>query len=174
MPARISAAWAIWWRPRSFLTASGERIEKTGEQLRYGYRHSALQGGNLIVISARLALVSGDHDTIRAKMARLEEKRTSRQPTRCHTAGSTFKNEPDIAAGKLIDRAGCKGHRIGGAEVSEKHANFIITHPDATAADIRNLAHWMHRRVREAFDRDLHMEVEILGDWSGWLPAEEW
>ncbi|MHB9131274.1 MAG: UDP-N-acetylmuramate dehydrogenase [Armatimonadota bacterium] len=157
----------------TFLTASGERIEKTGDQLSYGYRHSALQGGNLIVLSARLKLTPGEKDAIRAKMARLEEKRTSRQPTRCRTAGSTFKNLPDIAAGKLIDRAGCKGHQIGGAEVSTKHANFIIAHPEATASDIRNLANWMHRRVREVHDRELEMEVEIIGDWGGWSPDEE-
>ncbi|HEX2951240.1 MAG TPA: UDP-N-acetylmuramate dehydrogenase [Armatimonadota bacterium] len=158
----------------TFLTISGEPIEKSGDQLAYGYRCSALQGGNLIVVSARLKLTAGERDAILAKMARLEEKRTSRQPTRCHTAGSTFKNQPDIAAGKLIDRAGCKGHRIGGAEVSEKHANFIIAHPGATASDIRNLAHWMHHSVQREFDRDLHMEVEIIGDWSDWLPSEPW
>ena len=106
-------------------------------------------------------------------MARLELKRTSRQPTKCHTAGSTFKNFEDIAAGKLIDRACCKGHRFGGAEVSEKHANFIVSHPGATASDIRNLANFMHRRVREEFGRDLHLEIEIIGDWSGWTPIEQ-
>jgi len=152
----------------SFMTISGERLEKRCDQLAYGYRCSALQQSNLIVLSARLTLVPGIRESILAKMERLEAKRTSRQPTRCHTAGSTFKNETDIAAGKLIDRAGCKGYRIGGAEVSTKHANFIIAHPEATAADIRHLALWMRNRVREAFDRDLQMEVEMIGDWSAW------
>ncbi|HEY3415386.1 MAG TPA: hypothetical protein VGM23_00760, partial [Armatimonadota bacterium] len=58
-------------------------------------------------------------------------------------------------------------------EVSEKHANFIIAHPGATASDIRNLANWMHRRVREEHDRDLHMEIELVGDWDGWQADEE-
>jgi UDP-N-acetylmuramate dehydrogenase len=157
-----------------FMTLSGERLEKNRDQLAYGYRASALQGSNLVVLSTRLRLVPGDRAAILAKMSRLEEKRTSRQPTRCHTAGSTFKNPPDIAAGKLIDRAGCKGHRIGGAEVSEKHANFIIAHHGVTAVDIRNLAYWMHHRVREEFARDLVMEIEIVGDWGGWTPDEAW
>lgn len=157
----------------TFLTLAGECLEKTNCELCYGYRHSALQDGQLVVLEARLKLATGERNTILAKMARLEEKRTSRQPTRCHTAGSTFKNLPDIAAGKLIDRAGCKGYRIGGAEVSEKHANFIIAHPEATASDIRNLANWMHRRVREEHGRELEMEVEIIGDWSNWVAAEE-
>ena len=156
-----------------FLTLAGERVTRAGVDLCYGYRHSALQSGELVVLSARLKLLPGERAAILAKMARLEEKRTTRQPTRCRTAGSTFKNQPDIAAGKLIDRAGCKGHRIGGAEVSDKHANFIIATPGATASDIRNLANWMHRRVREAFERSLEMEVEIIGDWSGWTATEE-
>lgn len=150
----------------AFMTLTGERLEKRCDQLDYGYRCSALQSGELIVLSARLKLLPGSREDILAKMDRLEAKRTSRQPTRCHTAGSTFKNEVDIAAGKLIDYAGCKGHRIGGAEVSEMHANFIIAHPEATAADIRSLAVWMHRCVLEEFERDLQMEVEMIGDWS--------
>ncbi len=157
----------------TLLTHAGERVERVNDELLHSYRQSVLQGSDLIVVEARLKLAPGTRETILAKMARLEEKRTSRQPTRCHTAGSTFKNQPDIAAGKLIDRAGCKGYRIGGAEVSEKHANFIIAHPEATASDIRNLANWMHRRVREVHDRDLVMEVEIIGDWSGWTADEE-
>jgi UDP-N-acetylmuramate dehydrogenase len=157
-----------------FLTASGERLVKSGEQLDYGYRCSALQGGNLIVLSTQLRLTPSAPDVIRAKMTRLEAKRTSRQPTRCHTAGSTFKNPEDIAAGKLLDRAGAKGYRIGGAEVSEKHANFILAHTGATASDIRNLAHWMHRRVHEAFGYDLEMEIELLGEWTEWQACEAW
>lgn len=156
----------------SCLTLAGEVREIDGRKLAWGYRCSALQGGQLVVVSARLRLAPGAPAAIQAKMARLELKRTSRQPTRCHTAGCTFKNEPDIAAGKLIDRACCKGHRIGGAEVSEKHANFIISHAGATASDIRNLANFMHRRVREEFQRDLHMEVELLGDWNDWVASE--
>ena len=150
------------------LTLAGERCELRGEALSYGYRQSALQQSELVVIAACLKLIPNDRETIHAKMARLEEKRTSRQPVHCHTAGSTFKNLPDIAAGKLIDRAGCKGHCIGGAEVSPKHANFIIAHPGATAADIRRLARWMQRRVYEDFDRELEMEIELVGDWLDW------
>jgi len=156
----------------SFLTGAGERVEKTIEQLGFRYRHSALQDGALIVLEVRLQLAPGARAAILAKMARLGEKRTSRQPTGCRTAGSTFKNPPDIAAGKLLDRSGCKGMRAGGAEVSAIHANFIIAHPDATAADIRTLAHRMRRRVRDAFDRDLEMEIEVVGNWEGWSAGE--
>lgn len=156
----------------TFLTPDGEQIEKCHAELCFGYRHSALQGSDLLVIATRLRLASGEREAILAKMARLEDKRTSRQPVQCRTAGSTFKNPEDIAAGKLIDRAGCKGHRVGGAEVSEKHANFIIAHPGATAADIRTLADWMRRRVREVHGRDLQMEIELVGDWTPYTPDE--
>ena len=150
------------------LTPNGEQVVFTGDQLSYGYRQSALQGSHFIVLSTRLSLHPGDQDTIHAKMTRLEEKRTSRQPTRCHTAGSTFKNPHDIAAGKLLDRAGCKGYRIGGAEVSGLHANFIIAQPGATATDIRQLALWMQQCVFEQFEYALEMEIELLGEWTGW------
>lgn len=150
----------------AFLTGAGERVEKTIEQLCYRYRHSALQDGGLIVLEARLKLAPGEREAIRAKMARLGEKRTSRQPTCCRTAGSTFKNPPDIAAGKLLDRSGCKGMRVGGAEVSAVHANFIVVRDGATAADIRTLASRMQRQVRDEFDRDLEMEIEMVGEWD--------
>lgn len=154
------------------LTAAGERLELYGEQLRYGYRESALQGSDLVVISTCLKLLPHDRAAIHAKMARLEEKRTSRQPIGCHTAGSTFKNLPDIAAGKLLDQAGCKDYCIGGAQVSAKHANFIVAHPGARAADIRRLAEWMRRRVLEVHGRELTLEIEMLGDWSGYSGDE--
>lgn len=149
----------------SFLTGAGERVEKSIEQLCYRYRHSVLQGGGLIVLEARLQLVPGDREAIQAKMDRLKDKRTSRQPVGSRTAGSTFKNPPDIAAGKLLDRSGCKGGRVGNAEVSDVHANFIIARPGATAADILALAHWMRDRVREAFDRELELEIELVGEF---------
>ena len=148
-----------------FLTGAGERVEKSIEQLCYRYRHSALQDGDLIVLEARLRLAHGDRETIEAKMARLRQKRTSRQPVGRRTAGSTFKNPPDIAAGKLLDRSGCKGGRIGGAQVSDVHANFIIANPGATAADILALARWMQHRVRAEFDRELEMEIEKVGEF---------
>lgn len=151
-----------------FFTKDGERVEKSSEQLCYRYRHSALQDGNLIVLEARLRLVPGDRDLIHAKMERLGDKRTSRQPIGARTAGSTFKNPRDIAAGKLLDRSGCKGMTVGGAAVSPIHANFIVATNGATASDILTLARRMHRRVRDTFDRDLELEMELIGDWDGW------
>lgn len=152
----------------SYFSLDGIKSTKNAADLQYSYRSSALQGGEVIVLEARLKLVPESRNKIQDKMLRLESKRTSRQPTRCRTAGSTFKNPPDIAAGKLIDRAGCKGYRIGGAEVSTIHANFIVAHQDATANDVRKLACWMQRKVAEEFGRTIEMEVEIIGDWEGW------
>jgi UDP-N-acetylenolpyruvoylglucosamine reductase len=104
------------------------------------------------------------------------------------TAGSTFRNplpddlaappvlrdrlpEGQLAAGKLIDRSDCKGYRLGGAHISDKHANFIVAQPGATASDVMSLAAWMRRRVFDTFGVTLQMEIERLGDWSEWQPS---
>lgn len=158
-----------WVESISCITMTGEKRSKKAAELDYCYRRSALQGSGLIVLEARLKLMPEEREKIHDKMTRLEAKRTSRQPTRSRTAGSTFKNSEGFdAAGKMLDHAGCKGHRIGGAEVSSLHANFIVTHQDATADDVRRLACWMQHKVRQEINHHLAMEVEMLGDWQGW------
>ena len=79
-----------------------------------------------------------------------------------------FRNPEGDSAGRLIDALGLKGYRIGGAVVSEKHANFIVNDQKGTAADVRRLAEHVRRRVREAHGVELRFEVEFIGDWSGW------
>jgi len=155
-------------------TAGNVQVKDHGN-LGFKYRESSLLGSGQIVISSRLQLTPGSPQEIQDKMERLKQKRTSRQPTDCRTAGSTFKN-PEVyidgkqqAAGKLIDQAGAKGWHIGGAEVSQKHANFIIAKPGATSADIRSLAEWMRQRVLDEKGHYLAMEIEFLGDWTGWV-----
>lgn len=152
-----------------YINLAGEMQSKCAAELDYSYRESALQGSNVIVLEARLKLIPDDREKIRDKMTRLEAKRTSRQPTRSRTAGSTFRNTTGFdAAGKMLDHAGCKGHRIGGAEVSMLHANFIITHQEATADDVRKLACWMQRKVEKEINHQLKMEIEMVGDWRDW------
>lgn len=156
------------------LNSVGKMQIKCHDELGFKYRESSLQGGGQIVISTLLRLTPGSAHEIHDKMERLKQKRTSRQPTDCHTAGSTFKNPPvivdgkQLAAGKLIDQAGAKGWRVGGAEVSQKHANFIIAHKGATSTDIRSLAEWMQERVLAEKGFDLEREIELIGDWTGW------
>jgi UDP-N-acetylmuramate dehydrogenase len=148
------------------VTFDGKRHTITQCELRYGYRHSSLQNMDCVVISARLGLVPGEQEVIMAKMSRLREKRTSRQPYGARTAGSTFINPDKIAAGKLLDRSGCKGMQIGGAAVSDKHANFIITHEGVRAADIIALSTQMQKRVFDVFGVELKREIVMAGEWS--------
>ena len=134
-------------------------------ELNYGYRCSSLTLSRHIVLRARLRLTRADPVEVRSKMQRLHLKRSSRQPLRCRSAGSVFKNPPEIAAGKLVDRAGCKGLRVGDAEVSATHANFIINRGRATAADVRGLMSEVQERVLRAHGVWLEPEIELIGQW---------
>ncbi|UCH34777.1 MAG: UDP-N-acetylmuramate dehydrogenase [Armatimonadota bacterium] len=134
-------------------------------ELNYGYRCSSLTLSRHVVLRARLRLTKADSVEVRAKMHRLHLKRSSRQPLGCRSAGSVFKNPPEIAAGKLVDRAGCKGLRVGDAEVSTTHANFIINRGRATAADVRNLMCEVQERVLRVHGIWLEPEIELIGEW---------
>jgi len=135
-------------------------------ELHYGYRCSSLTLSRHIVLRARLRLTKAEPVEVQAKMQRLHLKRSSRQPLNCRSAGSVFKNPPEIAAGKLVDRAGCKGLRVGDAEVSTKHANFIINRGRATAAEVRALMCEIQQRVLRVHGIWLEPEIELMGEWQ--------
>ena len=158
------------------LLADGtERTLPAGE-LGFGYRHSRfkdadpLPGGGPaeIVMSAVFRLRPADPDEIRARLDEIRRWRRDHQPLGIPSAGSVFRNPEGDSAGRLIDALGLKGYRIGGAVVSEKHANFIVNDQRGTAADVRRLAEHVRMRVREAHGIELRFEVEFIGDWSGW------
>jgi len=134
-------------------------------QLVYRYRWSSLSGAKLIILGARLALQPASPEEVRAKIDRLLKKRAARQPIRGKSAGSIFKNPEAIAAGKLLDRAGAKGMRVGEAEVSMTHANFIINRGRATAAEVRALIEKCQQLVLQTFGIELEPEVEFVGEW---------
>lgn len=144
---------------------AGNTFDVRCAELDYGYRCSSLTLSRHAVLRARLRLSRADPIEVRAKMERLRVKRSSRQPLHCRSAGSVFKNLPQIAAGKLVDRAGCKGLRVGGAEVSSRHANFIINRGHATAADVRALMGEIQQRVLRIHGIWLEPEIELVGEW---------
>jgi UDP-N-acetylmuramate dehydrogenase len=127
----------------------------------YSYRHSALPD-DLIFLSAALRCHDGHRTEIARRMAEIDTQRKATQP-RTRTGGSTFKNPPGAKAWQLIDAAGCRGLRIGGASVSEMHCNFLISGPRATAADIEALGEEVRRRVRETSGVDLEWEIIRIG-----------
>ena len=145
------------------LDEEGELREWTATQFAYRYRHSSVPTSNVIVVSARLRLQPASKDDIRAKVDRLRGKRAGRQPLRAWSAGSVFKNERAVAAGKVLDRAGARGHRVGDAQVSMKHANFLINRGRARAADIRELIAWAHSLALRRYGIDLELEIEMVG-----------
>ena len=118
---------------------------------------------SVIFTSATYKGVIAAPETIRAKMAAVQEHRETAQPIREKTGGSTFKNPPGHSAWKLIDAAGCRGLRVGGAMVSQMHCNFLINTGDATAADIETLGETVRARVKENSGVELHWEIKRIG-----------
>ncbi len=143
-----------------FLTPEGELVEKVPEPGEFSYRWSFLTGGR-VVLSATAELVEGDAVKIRAQVAEYREKRGTSQPLSKRNAGCIFKNPPGQSAGRLIDQAGLKGLRVGDAEVSPEHANFLVNHGKATAAEFAELMEQVRTKVLAASGVALEPEVEI-------------
>ena len=143
-----------------FLTPEGELVEKAPEPGEFHYRWSFLTGGR-IVLSATARLAEGDPAAIQARVAEYRGKRGTSQPLSKRNAGCIFKNPPGQSAGRLIDQAGLKGLRIGDAEVSPEHANFLVNHGHATTGEFAELMATVRAKVREVHGVDLEPEVEI-------------
>ncbi len=131
-------------------------------ELGYSYRHSNLPDG-AVVIAATLAGQPGDPVAIQAEMDRIAAAREASQPLRSRTGGSTFKNPPGEKAWALVDAAGCRGLMQGGAQVSEKHTNFLINTGDATSADIEALGEDVRARVKAQSGIELEWEIQRVG-----------
>lgn len=129
----------------------------------FAYRKAALPAGG-VVVRARLRAVPGDAAAIAARMAEIRAAREATQPVRSRTGGSTFKNPPAHRAWQLVDAAGCRGLRRGGAQVSELHANFLLNTGDATASDIEGLGEEVRARVKAATGVELEWEIRRLGE----------
>jgi len=143
-----------------FLTPAGELVEKAPEPGEFRYRWSWLSGGR-VVLSATVRLTGGDPVRIRALMAGYKAKRTASQPRGTRSAGCIFKNPPGLNAGRLIEEAGLKGLRVGDAEVSLAHANFLVNRSQASPAQFVELMERVRARVRSVHGLDLEPEVEI-------------
>ncbi len=130
--------------------------------LDYSYRHSRLPDG-AVVVAARFKGTPGDPEAIGAEMDRIAEERENSQPLRTKTGGSTFKNPEGTSAWKLVDEAGCRGLMVGGAQVSEKHTNFLINTGEATSTDIEGLGEEVRRRVAEKTGVMLDWEIKRVG-----------
>lgn len=151
---------------------NGELVTLPVGELHYSYRHSELPEG-AIVVAARFKGKPGEPDAIQAEMDRISASREASQPLRSKTGGSTFKNPEGHKAWQLVDEAGCRGLQIGGAQVSEKHTNFLINTGDATSADIEALGEEVRARVKTKSGIDLHWEIQRVGVYAGATPIEQ-
>ena len=147
------------------LAADGEFLTIPKDRLELGYRTSVFARKGYIVVEALLELKEGNKEAIRQKMEELREKRITKQPLEYPSAGSTFKRPEGYFAGKLIQDAGLRGYRVGGAQVSEKHCGFVINCGNASAADVDELMKQVSAKVEEQFGVTLEPEVKRLGEF---------
>ena len=150
---------------------SGERKTLALVDLGYTYRHSELPEG-AIVVSATFRGHAEDPAKVQAEMDRIAASREASQPLRSKTGGSTFKNPEGHKAWQLVDEAGCRGLVIGGAQVSEKHTNFLLNIGNATSADIEALGEEVRKRVKAKSGIELEWEIQRVGKFAG-APVKE-
>lgn len=139
----------------------------TAEKLGYDYRTSVFKRGelNAVILGARFALKIGDPTVLKAKIEEITARRKNTQPPGA-SMGSMFKNPPNDFAGRLIEACGLKGTRVGNASISKVHANFFVNEGDTSAQDVVQLIALAKQAVYEKFKITLHLEIELLGEWS--------
>ncbi|MGM0855013.1 MAG: UDP-N-acetylmuramate dehydrogenase [Bacillota bacterium] len=142
----------------------GNLVKRTAAELELDYRHSNISEKGDIVLEATFSLKPGDYEEIKAVMDDLTDKRESKQPLEYPSCGSVFKRPPGYFAGKLIQDSELQGTNFGGAEVSKKHAGFIVNKDNATATDYISLIEHVQKTVKEKFDVELEREVRIIGE----------
>lgn len=146
------------------VTRDGEIRTYQRNELDLGYRHSIFQSNGEAICEVELQLQPADEADVRAKIADYTHRRESKQPLEMPSAGSTFKRPEGYFAGTLIDQTGLKGLQVGGAQVSTKHAGFVVNAGGATAADVVNLIHEVQRQVKAKHGVELHPEVRMIGE----------
>lgn len=148
----------------TFICPDGMIKTETAEKLDFSYRHSMFQQDGYIILSCKLKLRKGNYEDIKALMSDYNSRRSEKQPLNMPSAGSTFKRPEGHFAGKLIQYAGLMGYSIGGAQVSEKHAGFVVNKGSATARDILDLIEYIQNTVKDKFGVNLEPEVRFAGE----------
>lgn len=146
------------------MNTAGELIRLNRSDLDFGYRRSSIQGRNLVILEVNLQLTLGDTVTIKSVMKQYAGQRKTKQPLEFPSAGSVFKRPEGTYVGPMVEQLGLKGYRIGDAEVSEKHAGFIINRGSASARDVLDLIKFVQAKVKEGFGIDLEPEILIVGE----------
>ena len=147
------------------MDGDGNIMELKNEECEFGYRRSCFTNGDMVILGCTIKLQHGNIDEIRATISDLTKRRVTKQPVEKPSAGSTFKRPEGYFAGTLIEEAGLKGKKCGGAEVSEKHAGFIINSGNATAKDVLDLIEFVKKTVFEKNGVMLEPEVKLVGEF---------
>lgn len=142
----------------------GNEKKFTNEELEFGYRSSIFKKERYIITEVELLLEKGNREEIKAKIEEYRIYRREKQPIEFPSAGSTFKRGEDFITAKLIEEAGLKGYNIGDAEVSTKHAGFIINKGNAKASDILKLEKYIKEKVKQKFNKEIELEIELFGE----------
>jgi len=143
----------------------GQIVWMNAEEIGFAYRHSLFTDrDDLLILGAEISLTPGDRDAIRDAMVKRAKEREAKQPLDMPSAGSAFRRPPGRYVGAMIEELGLKGIRIGGAQVSPKHAGFIVNAGNATSKDVENLLNLVKAKVKEHFDVELEPEIVILGE----------
>lgn len=138
--------------------------EITKEEQKFGYRKSIFSTTRRVIIDTTLKLEKADKEHIQEKINQNNESRRTKQPIDKPSAGSTFKRGEDFITAQLIDECGLKGYTIGGAQVSTKHAGFVVNAGDATASDVIELMELIKKKVQEKFNKNIDLEIEVIGE----------
>lgn len=144
------------------MTRDGKIQVISNEEAKFEYRNSIFSQNDYIILEAEIQLRKGNPEEIRSKMDEYATYRKEKQPIEYPSAGSTFKRGNDFITAKLIDECGLKGYQIGGAQVSEKHAGFIINKGNATAEDVKQLMKYVEEQVYNKFEKKIEPEIEII------------
>jgi len=146
----------------TYMARDGEVHTITNEQAKFEYRKSLFAEKDYIILEVEMQLKKGNAEEIKEKMQEYATYRKEKQPIEYPSAGSTFKRGTDFITAKLIDECGLKGYQIGGAQISEKHAGFIINKNNATAQDVINLMEYTKEQVYKKFGKKIEQEIEII------------
>jgi UDP-N-acetylmuramate dehydrogenase len=150
------------------LAADGAEATRPVEDLAMAYRDSHFKTADDVILTATFRLVPADPEAIKARLDEIRLWRREHQPLSLPSAGSVFRNPPGDSAGRLIDACGLRGAKLGGAAISQKHANFIVNQGGATAADVRRLGDRAREAVQAGFGIALEYEIRFIGDWGDW------
>ena len=146
----------------TYIDFDGNVSAISNEQCKFEYRNSIFFKLNCVILQTKLKLEQGNKEEIQNKIKELAIQRKEKQPLEYPNAGSTFKRGEDFITAKVIDECGLKGYSIGGAEVSQKHAGFIINKNNATSQDILNLIKYVQNKVKEKTGKEIKLEIEVI------------